>query len=219
MTAKIKAIIFDWNGVITDSFGLDYSIFVEEVKKIGLKITKSKKFYKDLYNSNIFDNLIKIGLKKSDLKRDKEYKVYYSKNIIKSPIFPGIKSLLRNLRGKYRLALITANYNANINAFDKRYKIKHFFDAILTSDKSHYKEDNIKAFMEKFLLKKNEIIFVGDTVNDIKAARKFGIRIIAVTWGYHGRGRLTKAKPSFIATKPTDIEKILERVDGKDGQK
>src|SRR3989338_9737652 len=46
---KIKAVIFDWNGVITDSLRLDYSIFMEEMKNSRVKTPGTMKFYRTLY--------------------------------------------------------------------------------------------------------------------------------------------------------------------------
>lgn len=209
---KIKAVIFDWNGVITDSLKLDHSIFIDDIKKKNLKASESLKFYRDLYNSNIFKALLKIGFTKQDFENDVEYKRLYLENMHKSKIFPGMKQVLKTLKRKYKLAMVSSNYKAAIDTFNRKYGLGGIFDCILTADEHKMKEEKIKIFLDKFYLKKSEVIFIGDVVSDIMACRKTGLKIIAVTWGYHEKYRLKRAKPDFIAERPKDIIKILDKL-------
>ena len=57
------------------------------------------------------------------------------------------------------------------------------------------------------------MIYVGDTVSDIKACNTAGVKIIAACWGYQSRKRLAEYEPDFIAEKPSDVMKILENMD------
>ncbi len=46
-------------------------------------------------------------------------------------------------------------------------------------------------------------------VRDIEAAKKAGIRVIGVSWGYNTRAALQKANPDYIVEKPEDLQKII----------
>ena len=209
---KIKSIIFDWNGVITDSLQFDYSIFLEEIKNSKVKTPKTLKFYRTLYDGNIFDKLTELGIE-FHKDGDRVYKELFIKGLSRAPIFRGMKKVLDNLHEKYKIAMITSNYSTTVAKFNEKHRISHLFDMILTSDVNRYKEEKIKMFLKKFSLEKEDVVFVGDTVGDIKACKNSGIRIIAVTWGYQKKSHLKKAKPDFIASKPQDIAKILEKME------
>ncbi|MBI2232897.1 MAG: HAD family hydrolase [Candidatus Aenigmarchaeota archaeon] len=208
----IKAIIFDWNGVIADSLKLDHQLFLKDVKSLKLTVPKSLEFYRDLFNSNMYENLLRIGFPKEMLIEDKNYKEVYMKNMNKTRIFLGMKAVLKILHKKYKIALITSNYDITVNTFNKKYGIDKFFDLILTADTHKYKTEKVRMFLERFSLKKDEVIFIGDTLADIKVCKKSGLKIIAVTWGYHDKSRLKKADPDFIANKPKDILTILNNL-------
>jgi phosphoglycolate phosphatase len=209
----LKAIIFDWNGVVADSFDLDLRLFLADCKKFGIKVPGSGRFYRDMFYGNIFKKLVEIGFKAEDLEDDEDYKKSYVKNINKSKIFPGLKGLISTLHKNHTTALITANYRKPVEIFNKKYMLANLFDCILTSDDSKSKEVNINNFLKKFNLRKNEVLFIGDTVNDILASRKIGLKIIAVTWGYHNRKRLAEYKPDFIARTPKEVLNIIEKFD------
>jgi phosphoglycolate phosphatase len=54
-----------------------------------------------------------------------------------------------------------------------------------------------------------EVLYVGDEVRDIDAARKAGVRVAAVTWGFHTAEFLRSGKPDFVVN---DARELLELV-------
>ena len=56
---------------------------------------------------------------------------------------------------------------------------------------------------------KNHVFYVCDEVRDIEAARKSGIKSIAVTWGYNTKGALIKENPDFLVNSPDELRNII----------
>ena len=212
----IKCVIFDWNGVITDSLSLDHEIFLKECQRKRLKVPKSVSFYSNMFDDNVFKCLERIGFH-VDEQGENAYKELYLAGIDKTRPFAGIKQLLRKLKSQYKLSIITSNYSVAVNTFFKNHGMEDVFDLVLGSDTARRKEEKIKILLKKFSLKKEEIIYVGDTVSDIKACKSVGVKIIAASWGYQSRARLAKYDPDFIADEPRDIINILEEIDDEDG--
>ncbi|MBI4895000.1 MAG: HAD family hydrolase [Candidatus Aenigmarchaeota archaeon] len=214
MDSKIKAIIFDWNGVVVDSFKLDHFIFLKLSKHGGIKVNTSLKFYKTLYHGDMFDRLLNLGYTEEELKDTSEYRRIYKENIHMSKTFPGIKTLLTSMKKNYILSLVTANFSDTVECWINNENFNGIFTDILTQDNAKTKEKNIDNFLKKHKLNKSQTVYVGDTIADIAVCKKVGIRIIVATWGYHNEKELKKHNPDFIARKPEDLLKILGESDG-----
>ena len=61
-------------------------------------------------------------------------------------------------------------------------------------------------------MRKDEVVYVGDEVRDIKAAKRAGMKIIAASWGYNEREALEKYKPDLIVDRPVELIEVVEKV-------
>lgn len=83
------------------------------------------------------------------------------------------------------------------------------FDHIYCAKNLFGKERTIGSFIKKLHLKREELIYIGDEHRDIIACQANGIKVIGVTWGFDTLETLEKARPNFIARKPSDILSII----------
>jgi phosphoglycolate phosphatase len=60
-----------------------------------------------------------------------------------------------------------------------------------------------------------DVLYVGDEVRDIDAARKAGVKVAAVTWGFHTAEFLRSGKPDFVVG---NARELLELVKGPAGR-
>jgi phosphoglycolate phosphatase len=66
--------------------------------------------------------------------------------------------------------------------------------------------DMVFRAMEAMGLKKEEILYFGDTNTDMQTARNAGVDCVGVTWGFRGRKELQSYSPAYIIDKPCEIE-------------
>ena len=62
------------------------------------------------------------------------------------------------------------------------------------------------------VFQKERLFFITDTLGDIVEAKKVGIKTIAVDYGYHDRGVLSKGNPDGIISNLSGIKKKLEDI-------
>ncbi|MDY0152009.1 MAG: HAD-IA family hydrolase, partial [Candidatus Cloacimonas sp.] len=107
------------------------------------------------------------------------------------------------------MAMLSSNTNENLQLFLQRLQIDAFLWVEGTSGilkKSH----RIKQQLNKHKLDPKQVIYVGDETRDIDAARKCGMRVIAVTWGFHNTELLSSHEPDYLVNSPAEIVKIVE---------
>ena len=69
----------------------------------------------------------------------------------------------------------------------------------------------VSSIRKTFSLKAEEMLYIGDEIRDIKAAKKAGIAVAAVTWGFNSRESLAAEKPDYLLDRPEDFLQFLNR--------
>jgi phosphoglycolate phosphatase-like HAD superfamily hydrolase len=118
---------------------------------------------------------------------------------------PGIPEVLGTLHGRgERLAILTSNSQANVQAFLTRHDLPHF-EFISCSSKLFGKGREIRSILRRTRLDPHEILYIGDETRDIDAARETGLRVAAVTWGYNSAEALGALDPDHIVSSPSEL--------------
>lgn len=119
---------------------------------------------------------------------------------------------IKNLSNKYTLAIISSTSSSYIKSYLEKRNILSDFSDILGSELDLSKADRINVLLRKYDIKLDEVVYITDTLGDIKEAEKFGVKSIGVTWGLHDRKTLEKGNPVVIIDNPRDLLKIIQNV-------
>ena len=160
----LKGIIFDLDGTLIDSH-YDWKLIR---KKIGVN---------DLPILTYIDGL--KGSRKKDALKILE--VFESTATRKARLQKGIKELLAFITKRgIKKAIVTNNSRKNVEYLIKKWQL--FFDEIVTRNDGVWKPSGkpLELAIEKFNLRKEEIIFVGNSNPDRIAAQRAGIKFICV---------------------------------------
>lgn len=52
-----------------------------------------------------------------------------------------------------------------------------------------------------------QFTYVGDEVRDIEAAKRAGVPVVGVAWGFQTAKALESARPQFVAKTPEDLHR------------
>jgi len=122
---------------------------------------------------------------------------------------PGVIEALNELKGKFKLAIITNSTMEETKFILEKLNIpQDFFDDIVTVEQVRNPKpyaDEIKK-VEKDLNTK-VLYVVGDTIFDIQAGKAAGCKTIGVLSGHHSNGELYAVQPTHI------IESVAELPD------
>lgn len=198
----MKAIIFDFDGVIHNTFDVNFKLYKEK------NPTGSKEEYLSWFDGNIFANSDKKFSKKDSEEFDKKLSQEFEHLKLKDDIRKHLEVLNEN----YDLYIITSNSIKNLKTFFRNNNFQNIFKEILSQETHKSKIEKFKILFEKYQLNKESSVFVTDTLGDILEANKVGVKSIAVNFGYHKNERLVKGKPIKIVSSFEDIEKVIQNI-------
>jgi len=206
-----KLIIFDFDGVLADSFDYFYSLIRSGMRHIGLSFSKEQ--YRELFIGNVhqgFKNFINDDKKYQDFSefRKANYDKYYYDEEKGIKLFPETPAFLKKIGKKYLLAIASSGKQVNIKNLLKESGDENLFNLIL-ADSSHSKKGMIKEILNKLKIDPGQAFFVTDTVGDIKVAKECGLKTIAVTWGFHPLNILKTTKPNRVAKNLEELQTLL----------
>ena len=138
------------------------------------------------------------------------YREEFRKEIKNIKPFKGIKNVFSELKKQnIRIGIVTTNSEGNVRKFLRCNGFINF-DFINSGIGIFGKDRVIKAILEEYKLMLNEVIVIGDEVRDVLAAKKIGIKIIAVAWGYNSDKILKQQNPDYLAQNSKQLLKILK---------
>ncbi len=199
----LKAILFDFDGVIANTFDFCYQIN----KSLGSGLTEDQ--YRDLFNGNINDHFKEQAVDKREQKKgDGQFFKFYRPELMKLHPVPGMVEVIKKLAESSMLFIISSTDSGIIKDFLALEALLTCFTEVLGNDVDYSKVNKIKMIQEKYKFLSGDCVFITDTLGDIREAEKCGVKAIAVTWGYQPAETLAKGKPLKIINKPEDLVEI-----------
>lgn len=181
---ELKAIIFDLDGVIIDSFDRQFQIFNELRKRYGLHDVNEKMFREKIWGNSLETIANEFFKKQSYDEIKKRHEFLVRKYINKVKLMDNAKEVIQKIkRSGIKTGLVT---NATKNRTKKELeflKIKDKFDIILTADdveKPKPYPDGILKACERLNVQPDEVIYVGDRENDYKAGKSAGTFVVGL---------------------------------------
>jgi phosphoglycolate phosphatase len=197
---KKKFILFDFDGVIADSFRPAFEI----QKMICPHLTKD--IYRKRFEGNINDWREPINVHTEECRHDIDFFTEYiprMKNEVQ--IMPGMKEVVIELEKNYTLIVISSTITSPIQEFLEGHDLTNHFAQIMGNDVHASKVEKMKMVFEKFGAEPKDCVFITDTLGDMREAEKMSVGTIGITWGFHTPETLLRGKPFRLVEKPNDL--------------
>ncbi|XHX80419.1 MAG: HAD hydrolase-like protein [Stenomitos frigidus ULC029] len=201
-----KTIIFDFDGTIADSFDTVFAISNRLAAEFGYPITplEDVKALKNLSSQEILRRSKVPFVKLPFLLR--RLRVELNQEIAGLQPIAGIKEALLDLKQQgHHLGIVTSNSRQNVIAFLAAQDMRDVFDFVDSGLTLFGKGRIIQKILRHNRIDPATTIYVGDETRDVEAARKIGIKVIAVCWGFNSCEVLGAQKPDFLINTPAEL--------------
>jgi len=206
----MRLIVFDFDGTLADSLG----IFIEATNRLA------KDFRYEPLSSTQIELIRQLGIQEvaQELGIPKWRALCYLQRFRRElthciddlALVEGIETALHNLKTEgYRLGIVTANTRGNVEYVLQKYKIDHLFEFIHAGQILSGKSRTLKKLVKRNANNPKELVYVGDEINDVKAAKQAELTSIAVNWGFNHKTVLAGQKPDYLLDYPDQILESL----------
>jgi phosphoglycolate phosphatase len=194
-----RFILFDFDGVIADSFALSYDvsrIFHPEL---------DDKAYRKLFEGNVYESLKK--LRDIDIKNHGRnyFDVFVPRMKDEAHLFAGMDTVIKELHAEYTLTIVSSTPSLAISQFLERNGLHTYFSDILGQDIHTSKVEKIRMLFEKYAIHAEVCVFITDTLGDIREAKEHAMGAIGVSWGMHTHETLGQGIPFRIVDTPAEL--------------
>lgn len=210
--SRFKAIIFDYDGIISESLNLKTEAFAEMYRPYGSEVEqkvinyheqnggvsryeKFRHYHGEYLNTPIDDTKVEeLAEQFSSLVLDK---------VVKAEYVPGVYEFISQYTKNYDFFISTGTPEDEVNVVVDRKNLRPYFIEVLGSPEK--KKNHVKKIMDKYGYQPSEVVFIGDALTDRDAARANNIEFI---------GRFTTSeeikKEKNLITDFTNFNEYLE---------
>lgn len=203
-----KAVIFDFDGVLVDS--VEFWFRINQTAAKALEKNLSKGVYLESFSGNIHLGLAE-NLKLKAKEMEKFFRIkhqlvdkFYNRRGLK--FFSFVKGFIPRLYKQADLYIVTSSPKKAVRSLLARQGLNRYFKQIYGLNRKG-KRLVLSRLAKKYSAK--NIIFVTDTIGDIKEGRAAGLKVCSVAWGFHKKKQLMAQKPDILVSNFAQLSKLL----------
>lgn len=219
----IKLVAFDWNGTIFS----DASTCCEAVNEV-LKFLKLKpvslKTYREHFDVPVTRTYLGLGISQEQIDSKsteivKTFHTNYEIRATKVRTRAYTRELLEWLSKNNIESIIFSNHiDEPIKRQLKRLKLEKYFSLVIANSELHTslngrnKQEKLKDYIQSKKLLPNEVLIIGDTVEEIEIGKELGVTTVAITQGFCSTARLKAVNPEYLINSLKEVMGIIKSV-------
>jgi phosphoglycolate phosphatase len=198
-----KIVMFDFDGVIADSWCAQKGAFVDTLRTHGLHDFATSATFRDLLDANWFEALLEAGVPEQVVQEMED-----GFGTLPTPdLFPGMAEVIERLAEAHPVIVITSSSTADVERILCERQVRGVVE-VIGGDVEPSKTRKIRSVRRRFG-ESLEAWYVCDTTGDVVEAREAGAVTVGASWGWHGEERLLQAAPDHVARHPSDLLDLL----------
>jgi len=212
----IKLIIFDYDGVIVDSFPTIHEVYKMTAEMLNKACPEDIDEFRKVYGHTSRECYSNLGY--SEEEKIKANLIFKEEVLKKEPkAFENIVEVIKTLHKNYKLAVASSTYKAEVEQKLEKLGILEAFDFILARENDNIgrfeKSESIKKIVNALAIEFNEALLIGDRMVDFVEGTEAGLKNILLVdygWGYD-IAEIPEYKQEILVNNPVDILEAVKR--------
>lgn len=212
MNRNIQLFLFDWSGTISD----DRMPVYETNHRMRLGYGIPEVSFEDWLGSirgNAYDAFLALGITVTERALNENYRARLSEVVaegIRPEAYLDAADAIARLSALGRpIGVVSSHPQSHLSNEAERYGIHGRFDVV--SGDHRDKTPELVRLCAHYGVDPSQACYVGDMTFDIQAAKRAGMKSLAVTTGYHPRARLEEERPDGLFDSLTELVTALSR--------
>ncbi len=214
---KIKLIIFDWDGTLSNSLNFIFQCLNQAAQAFSLPAITQEHVFPLIGLGGL--DVAKRLYPNETLPRQQAFlecyrQQYYLQQNQAVELYPGVRNTLCCLLDRgYRLAVATGKNRLCLNADLAHANLNDFFIITRTAEETASKPDPkmLHEIMIETHLQPDQCLMVGDTVFDLQMAQNCGMPSVGVSYGAHSLSQLEGCLPLAIIDDVRELPLFLSQ--------
>jgi phosphoglycolate phosphatase len=207
---RYRLIVWDFDGTLADTMALALATYNELAARHGFLRVDDPAAIRGL-STRAFLRKFRISLFRLP-RLVREYHAVTKSRMDTIRLFDGLPDILARLKAAgVRQGVLSSNSATNIGTCLRANRVEDVFDFVVGNPRLFGKSRTIRRLLSTHRVEPAQFLYIGDEVRDIEAAKKAGVDVAAVTWGFHAIEQLTREAPTYLWSSPGEIVPTLAR--------
>ncbi len=205
-----KLVVWDFDGTLADSLPAMLDIFNRLAPEMGFKPLADLAAARGTPTRHL---LRQQGISLWRLPRlVRRYQALAADEADKLKLAPGLSAVLAVIAGSgVKLGVLSSNREDNIRRCLRANGAEGHFAFVVGYPRLFGKGKALRRILRAERLTRDEVLYVGDELRDVEAAKKAGVKVAAVTWGFHTADLLRTGKPDFVVSEAQELVGLVGR--------
>lgn len=203
----MKAVIFDFDGTIADSFQYVYDFLCKEARVSGSQAEAAALQYRGMSMKAM---ALKLGIPFWRL----PFLYFKGRRVMRQHLtdvqpFGGMLEVVKTLHKQgNELFIVSSNSSRNVRTFLRQNQLNDCFRGIRGGAGIMGKVSIVRQVLVRYRLSKANCWYVGDELGDMVAAKAVGIHAVAVSWGFADAETL-REMADMAVSRPEELLEVL----------
>ena len=194
----LRAVLFDWDGTLLDSFQADANAYVQMFRALGVSwnSTKLTQHYSPDWH-NVY-RAVQLPHERW-AEADRLWRVFYRSE--RPQLQAGARDVVQALAERFRLGLVSSGSSLRVRSQIRAFGLQPLFAVSVFGDHVPHRKPHplqLQLAIRQLGLEPSACIYVGDAPEDVQMARRAGVAVVGVLEHSPVPERLRASRPNAL---------------------